>query len=72
MTRREVFGPDSPGFDSELEDAAMARGAARHRAKLIEKRHDLANKATVAKLQADEMFLEIKKLDKEIEELGHE
>lgn len=53
------------------DDIIMRRSQAEvDRRRLIEARHALANKATVARLQADEMFLEIRKLDKEIKELG--
>ena len=60
--------PNDDG-DADREDAAFERADRRHRERLIAKRHALANKATVARLQADEMFLEIKRMDAEIEEL---
>ena len=37
--------------------------------RLISERHKLANKATTARLRADMLFLEVKRLDEQIEEL---
>ena len=75
-TDRHAFPEDDGGALSDEVDraaGALADSIRREkRAKLIEKRHDLANQATVARLQADEMFLEIKRLDAEIDALGRE
>lgn len=40
--------------------------------RLCKERHDLANRATAARLMADEMFLRVKDLDRQIDEVKKE
>ena len=61
------FNPyvDGDDGDAEREDRAFEWA---DRKSLIEQRHALANRATVARLTADMLYLELAKLDEKIKE----
>lgn len=67
-----AFNPfvDGDDGDADREDAAFAKAEASELARLVTERHRLANQATVARLTADMLWLELDRLDAKIKELS--